>query len=80
MDSLADQSFTGGKGTGRKRTTKAYFEEVYAVFKHGENIRKRYGVILAVIGYIVFFVYMEGWGADWESLGKNDEYRILNIF
>jgi len=37
---------------------------------------KRYGVILVVIGYIVFVVCMEGWGADWKSLGKNDEYEF----
>jgi hypothetical protein len=39
-------------------------------------MRKRHGVILAVIGYIVFFFCMEGWGADWKSLGKNDEYEF----
>ena len=39
-------------------------------------MRKRYGVILAVIGCIVFFFCMEGWGADWKSLGKNDEYEF----
>jgi hypothetical protein len=39
-------------------------------------MRKRYGVILAVIAYIVFVFCMEGWGADWKSLGKNDEYEF----
>jgi hypothetical protein len=34
-------------------------------------MRKRYGVILAVIGYIVFFFCMEGWGADWKIIGKS---------
>ena len=30
------------------------------------DMRKRNGVILAVIGYIVFFFCMEGWGGDWK--------------
>ena len=29
-------------------------------------MRKKYGVILALIGYIVFFFCMEGRGADWK--------------
>jgi hypothetical protein len=29
-------------------------------------MRKRKGVILAVVGYIVLFLSMEGWGADWK--------------
>jgi hypothetical protein len=39
-------------------------------------MRKRYGVMFAVIGYMIFFSCMEGWGADWKSLGKNDEYEF----
>jgi len=35
-------------------------------------MRKKHGVILAVIGYIVFFFCMEGWGADWKSVGQTD--------
>jgi hypothetical protein len=35
------------------------------VFREGTMIKK-YGVILAIIGYIVFFFCMEGWGADWK--------------
>lgn len=36
-------------------------------------MRKRNGVILAVIGYIVFFSCMEGWGEDWEKHGESDK-------
>jgi hypothetical protein len=32
-------------------------------------MKKRNGVILAVIGYIVFFFCMEGWGANWKLIG-----------
>jgi len=39
-------------------------------------MRKTYGVILVIIGYIVFFSCVEGWGADWKSLGRNDEYEF----
>ena len=39
-------------------------------------MRKRYEVMIAVIGYIIFFFCMEGWGADWKFLGKNDEYEF----
>ena len=28
-------------------------------------MRKKYGVIVVVIGYIFFFFCMEGWGANW---------------
>ncbi len=34
-------------------------------------MKKRNGIILAVIGYIVFFFCMEGWGADWKYIGKD---------
>ena len=34
-------------------------------------MRKTYGVILAVIGYILFFFYMEGWGEDWKVIGED---------
>jgi len=35
-------------------------------------MRKRNGIILAVIGYIVFFFCMEGWGGDWRLYSEND--------
>ena len=38
-------------------------------------MRKEYGFIFAVIGFI-FVCYSEGWGEDWKSLGKNDEYEF----
>jgi len=38
-------------------------------------MRTKYGVILAVIGYIVFFFCMEGWGADWKLYHVDEEYR-----
>lgn len=40
-------------------------------------MRKRHGVILAIVGYIVFFFCIEGWGADWKhyySDNENDAY------
>jgi hypothetical protein len=36
-------------------------------------MRKRNGVILAVIGYVVFFSCIEGWGVDWEKHGESDK-------
>ena len=33
-------------------------------------MRTKYGVMLAIFGYILFFFCMEGWGADWRLLGK----------
>ena len=36
-------------------------------------MRKRNGIILAVIGYIFFFSCMEGWGVDWEKHGESDK-------
>ena len=35
-------------------------------------MRKRYGVILAVVWYIVFFFYREGWVADWKPFAINN--------
>ena len=36
-------------------------------------MRNRYGVILAVIGYVLFFVYTEGWAADWKLYSQTPE-------
>ncbi len=36
-------------------------------------MRKKYGVIFAVIGYIIFF-FCEGWGADWKLYGGETAY------
>jgi hypothetical protein len=37
-----------------------------------EDMRKRYTVILAVIG-ILFLCYVEGWGADWKRIAITKE-------
>ena len=42
-------------------------------------MRKRSGVILVVIGYIVFFFCMEGWGADWEFILKDAQDNVWEI-
>jgi hypothetical protein len=42
-------------------------------------MRKRYGVILAVIGYIIFFSSMEGWGADWKFIAKDIQGNVFEI-
>ena len=45
-------------------------------------MRKRNGVILAVIGFIVFFFCMEGWGADWKldaTTETENHYYDTNI-
>jgi hypothetical protein len=47
--------------------------------KGGEEMRRRNGIILAVIGYIVFFFCMEGWGADWKLLGRDVAGNVLEI-
>jgi hypothetical protein len=36
-------------------------------------MRKRNGVILAIVGIIIFFFYMEGWGADWKRIAVKKE-------
>ncbi len=43
------------------------------------DMRKRNGVILAVIGYIVFFFCMEGWGANWKVIGEDLEDSVWEI-
>jgi len=43
------------------------------------NMRIRYAGILAVIGYTVFFFYMEGWGADWKFMGRDIKGSLLEI-
>ena len=45
----------------------------------GRDMRKRNGVILAVIGYIVFFFCMEGWGANWKVIGEDVGGSIWEI-
>jgi len=45
----------------------------------GRNMRKKYGVILVVIGYMVLLGYAEGWGADWKFIKKNSEGGVLDI-
>lgn len=44
---------------------------------------KRNGVILAVIGFIVFFLCIEGWGADWKFYAASEQilyyYDAQNI-
>ena len=42
-------------------------------------MRKRNGVILVVIGYIVFSFCMEVWGVDWKYIGKDVQSAILEI-
>ena len=42
-------------------------------------MRKRYGIILAVIGYIVFFFCMEGWGADWKHICIHAQVSVWEI-
>ena len=37
------------------------------------NMRTKYGVILAVIGYITFFSSIQGWGTDWKFYEANKE-------
>ena len=34
-------------------------------------MRHRNAFILAVIGSIIFFFCLEGWGADWKSIGED---------
>ena len=34
-------------------------------------MRIRYGFILTAIGYIVLFLFTEGWGADWKRFDSN---------
>ena len=47
--------------------------------KRGKDMSIKCGVILAVIGYIVFFFCMEGWGADWKLIGQDVEGSVLEI-
>ena len=47
--------------------------------KGSRNMEKRNGVILAVIGYIVFFLCMEGWGADWKLIAKDGQGNVWEI-
>ena len=42
-------------------------------------MRKKHGVIFAVIGYIVFFSCVEGWGADWKFIGQDVKGSGLEI-
>jgi len=39
-------------------------------------MRKKYGVIFAVIGYMICFSYVEGW-ADWENFVTTGEYSAF---
>jgi hypothetical protein len=41
-------------------------------FREGGDMRKKHGIIFAVIGIIIFFFCMDGWGADWKYFGSND--------
>jgi hypothetical protein len=34
-------------------------------------MKRKYGVILGIVGFILFF-FSEGWGANWELLNKYD--------
>ena len=36
-------------------------------------MRKTYGVILAVIGSLILFCYVRGWGADWKLYSQTPE-------
>lgn len=49
-------------------------------FRKGMDVRKRNGIILAVIGYIVLFFCMEGWGADWKPIGVDDQGSAWEIY
>jgi hypothetical protein len=42
-------------------------------------MRTKYGVILAIIGYIIFFFCMEGWGADWKLISIDTQGNIFEI-
>jgi len=42
-------------------------------------MRKRNGVILAVIGGILFFFSIEGWAADWKFIVKDVQGNVLEI-
>jgi len=42
-------------------------------------MRKRSGVTLAVIGCIVFFFCVEGWGADWKFIAKDVQGTVSEI-
>ena len=42
-------------------------------------MRKRYRVILVVIGYMILLWYAEGWGADWKFLGQDIKGSVLEI-
>ena len=42
-------------------------------------MRKRNGVILAVIGFIAFFFCIEGWGADWKLIGRDVQDSVCEI-
>ena len=42
-------------------------------------MKKRNGIILAVIGYIVFFFCMEGWGANWKLIGIDAKDSVWEI-
>ena len=35
-------------------------------------MRKTHGVIFAVIGFVLFFSSMEGWGVDWEKYSESN--------
>ena len=47
--------------------------------KKGEDMRIKCGVILAIIGYIVFYFCMEGWGADWKPIGIDAHGSVWEI-
>jgi hypothetical protein len=42
-------------------------------------LKKRSGIILAVIGCIVFLFSMEGWGADWKFIQEDVQGSIWEI-
>ena len=38
-------------------------------------MRRKCGVIFGVIGYIVFFFCIEGWGAKWEPFAETVDFQ-----
>jgi len=47
-------------------------------FREGGDMRKKHGIIFAVIGIIIFFFCMDGWGAEYNvTLGMDGEVMFV---
>ena len=42
-------------------------------------MRKRNGIIYGVVGFIVFFLWLEGGGADWKMITKDAQGNVFEI-